>query len=212
MHSTIHAVCGQQKGQNIAKSHVWLILKKKKKKFFFFFFFFSIAILGSRYDTRIAVAIRYTYRRPKYRDASMHRCIVTTLTVGLPFVMSFKRGLPATDTRKKTPLKRLIYEQYYRCEYTQEWPCIVSLVTLHANCILYDKNMYCHVDMQMSIDIWSANCNTADLNTVMASQSLAWCRHPRGIGHPSVTRAARKCSAMGRRIGPSSDQTSPNRH
>ena len=26
MHSTIHAVCGQQKGQNRAKSHVWLIL------------------------------------------------------------------------------------------------------------------------------------------------------------------------------------------
>ena len=25
------------------------------------------------------VAIQYTYRRPKYRDASMHRCIVTTL-------------------------------------------------------------------------------------------------------------------------------------
>ena len=25
MHSTIHAVCGQQKGQNRAKSHVWLI-------------------------------------------------------------------------------------------------------------------------------------------------------------------------------------------
>ena len=32
MHSTIHAVCGQQKGQNRAKSHVRLILKKKKKK------------------------------------------------------------------------------------------------------------------------------------------------------------------------------------
>ena len=32
MHSTIHAVCGQQKGQNRAKSHVWLIFKKKKKK------------------------------------------------------------------------------------------------------------------------------------------------------------------------------------
>ena len=25
------------------------------------------------------VTIRYTYRRPKYRDASMHRCIVTPL-------------------------------------------------------------------------------------------------------------------------------------
>ena len=34
MHSTIHAVCGQQKGQNRAKSHVWLIFKKKKKIFF----------------------------------------------------------------------------------------------------------------------------------------------------------------------------------
>ena len=32
MHSTIHAVCGQQKGQNRNKSHVWLIFKKKKKK------------------------------------------------------------------------------------------------------------------------------------------------------------------------------------
>ena len=30
MHSTIHAVCGQQNGQNRAKSHVWLIFKKKK--------------------------------------------------------------------------------------------------------------------------------------------------------------------------------------
>ena len=30
MHSTIHAVCGQQKGQNNPKSHVWLILFKKK--------------------------------------------------------------------------------------------------------------------------------------------------------------------------------------
>ena len=30
MHSTIHAVYGQQKGQNRAKSHVWLIFKKKK--------------------------------------------------------------------------------------------------------------------------------------------------------------------------------------
>ena len=35
MHSTIHAVCGQQKGKNRAKSHVLLILKKKKKKIFF---------------------------------------------------------------------------------------------------------------------------------------------------------------------------------
>ena len=34
MHSTIHAVCGQQKGQNSAKSHVTDILKKKKKNFF----------------------------------------------------------------------------------------------------------------------------------------------------------------------------------
>ena len=32
MHSTIHAVCGQQKGQNRAKSHV--------TDFFFFFFKF----------------------------------------------------------------------------------------------------------------------------------------------------------------------------
>ena len=32
MHSTIHAVCGQQKGENRAKSHVLLIFKKKKKK------------------------------------------------------------------------------------------------------------------------------------------------------------------------------------
>ena len=32
MHSTIHAVYGQQKGQNRAKSHVWLIFKKKNKK------------------------------------------------------------------------------------------------------------------------------------------------------------------------------------
>ena len=30
MHSTIHAVCGQQKGQNRAKSHVTDIKKKKK--------------------------------------------------------------------------------------------------------------------------------------------------------------------------------------
>ena len=28
-HSTINAVCGQQKGQNTAKSHVWLTFKKK---------------------------------------------------------------------------------------------------------------------------------------------------------------------------------------
>ena len=31
MHSAIHAVCGQQKGQNRAKSHVTDICKKKKK-------------------------------------------------------------------------------------------------------------------------------------------------------------------------------------
>ena len=36
MHSTIHAVCGQQKGQNRAKSRVTDIFKKKKKKFFVF--------------------------------------------------------------------------------------------------------------------------------------------------------------------------------
>ena len=36
MHSTIHAVCGQQKGQNRTNSHVTDILKN----FFFFFFFF----------------------------------------------------------------------------------------------------------------------------------------------------------------------------
>ena len=36
MHSTIHAVCGQQKGQNRAKKPcVTDILKKKKKVFFF---------------------------------------------------------------------------------------------------------------------------------------------------------------------------------
>ena len=31
------------------------------------------------------VAIRYEYRRPKYRDASMHRCIVTTLATMCSF-------------------------------------------------------------------------------------------------------------------------------
>ena len=30
MHSTIHAVCGQQNGKNRAKNHVLLIFKKKK--------------------------------------------------------------------------------------------------------------------------------------------------------------------------------------
>ena len=34
MHSTIHAVSGQQKGQNRAKSHVTDIFKKKKNYFF----------------------------------------------------------------------------------------------------------------------------------------------------------------------------------
>ena len=29
MHNTIHAVCGQEKGQNRDKSHVWLIFLKK---------------------------------------------------------------------------------------------------------------------------------------------------------------------------------------
>ena len=38
MHSTIHAVCGQQKGQNRAKSHVWLIFKKKRAGRHFGFF------------------------------------------------------------------------------------------------------------------------------------------------------------------------------
>ena len=39
-----------------------------KKKKFFFFFFFSIAILGSRYDTRIAGP-----------SIAMHRCIDASL-------------------------------------------------------------------------------------------------------------------------------------
>ena len=36
MHSTIHAVCGQQKGQNRAKSHVTDIKKPKKKIIYLF--------------------------------------------------------------------------------------------------------------------------------------------------------------------------------
>ena len=40
--------------------------------FFFFFKFFSIAILGSRYDTRIAGP-----------SIAMHRCIVTPLRDGV---------------------------------------------------------------------------------------------------------------------------------
>ena len=44
MHSTIHAVCGQQKGQNRAKSHVWLIFKQKN-----FFFFFLVKRAGRHF-------------------------------------------------------------------------------------------------------------------------------------------------------------------
>ena len=40
MHSTIHAVCGQQKGQNRAKSHVSLILN---------FFFFLVKRAGHHF-------------------------------------------------------------------------------------------------------------------------------------------------------------------
>ena len=42
MHSTIHTVCGQQKGQNRAKSHVWLI-------FFFFNIFFLVKRAGRHF-------------------------------------------------------------------------------------------------------------------------------------------------------------------
>ena len=37
MHSTIHAVCGQQKGQNRAKKPCVTDIKNLKKFFFFFF-------------------------------------------------------------------------------------------------------------------------------------------------------------------------------
>ena len=36
MHSTIHAVCGQQKGQNRAKSHVFFLVKRAGRHFGFF--------------------------------------------------------------------------------------------------------------------------------------------------------------------------------
>ena len=64
MHSTIHAVCGQQKGQNRAKSHVWLIFKKKKKNFFFF--------LVSRYLGRDTIHVSPA-QVSRCIDASMHR-------------------------------------------------------------------------------------------------------------------------------------------
>ena len=61
MHSTIHAVCGQQKGQHRAKSHVWLIfLKKKKKK------------LVSRYLGRDTIHVSPA-QVSRCIDASMHR-------------------------------------------------------------------------------------------------------------------------------------------
>ena len=46
MHSTINAVCGQQKGQNTAKSHVTEI--KKKKKFVCLFFWNFTDSVSSR--------------------------------------------------------------------------------------------------------------------------------------------------------------------
>ena len=65
MHSTIHAVCWQQKGQNRAKSHVTDI-KKKKKNFFFFFF------LVSRYLGRDTIHVSPA-QVSRCIDASMHR-------------------------------------------------------------------------------------------------------------------------------------------
>ena len=55
---------GNKKGKTELKA--MCDFKKKKKKFFFFFF--SIAILGSRYDTRIAGP-----------SIAMHRCIDASL-------------------------------------------------------------------------------------------------------------------------------------
>ena len=49
MLSTIHAVCGQQKGQNRVESQVTDIKKKKKKKIFFFFFFFLVKRAGRHF-------------------------------------------------------------------------------------------------------------------------------------------------------------------
>ena len=57
---------GNKKGKTELKA--MCDFKKKKKKLFFFFFFFSIAILGSRYDTRIAGP-----------SIAMHRCIDASL-------------------------------------------------------------------------------------------------------------------------------------
>ena len=69
MHSTIHAVCGQQKGQKTElKAMCDFKKKKKKKKKFFFFFLVSRYLVGSRYDTRIAGP-----------SIAMHRCIDASL-------------------------------------------------------------------------------------------------------------------------------------
>ena len=57
---------GNKKGKTELKAICDCVKKKKKKKI-------SIAILGSRYDTRIAGP-----------SIAMHRCIVTTLVPSLP--------------------------------------------------------------------------------------------------------------------------------
>ena len=56
--------------------------------------------------------------------------------------MSSKR-VASPDSNTKGAKKRRIYEQHYRREYTQEWPCIVSssIDTLHAYCTLCNKNL-----------------------------------------------------------------------
>ena len=41
----------------------------------------------------IWVAIRYAYRGAMYRDASMHRCIVTPLLIREPIVVDVTRAL-----------------------------------------------------------------------------------------------------------------------
>ena len=87
MHSTIHAVCGQQKGQNRAKSHMRLIFKKKKKKFFLVkragrhFGFFKRA---GRHEK--GAGRRALQKKPRQNTASMKTAMAETTMLTINYL------------------------------------------------------------------------------------------------------------------------------
>ena len=102
MHSTIHAVCGQQKGKNRDKKPcVTLKKKKKKKKKKKNFFFLVSRYLG--HDT-IHVSPAQVSR---CIDASMHRYALNAYASTQPFAdgQNLKKSRSQTYIHNPVPLK-----------------------------------------------------------------------------------------------------------